>query len=76
MTPAPRRTTADLVVEAIRGGARTTDEIVAVIGSNPSAVGIALTRLTERGVVTRRHANFEEGRPGARRYVYSLADPD
>jgi predicted transcriptional regulator len=74
VTPAPRRTTADLVVEALRGGARTTDEIVAAIDSNPSAVGIALTRLTERGVVVRELADYEAGRSGARPYIYALVE--
>lgn len=74
MSPPPKRTTADLVVEALRQGARTTDEIVAAIGSNPSAVGIALTRLTERGLVTRELADYEPGRSGARPYIYALAE--
>lgn len=66
-------TTAEQVVEAVRAGATTVDEIVAHTRINPSVIGITLTNLTNHGVLARRRGSYRGG-PGQRPFVYRIAD--
>lgn len=75
MSPEPERpaTSTEQVVAAIRGGARTRDEIMGATDLNASIVGIALTKLYRAGVVTRVPGEYQAGRTGPRPFIYQLA---
>lgn len=61
------------VINALKAGARTSEEVIDATGIYGSTVSIILTKLTDEGIVTRRPDEFKEGRPGPRPYIYTLA---
>jgi predicted transcriptional regulator len=67
--------TAERVLNALRAGAGTVDEVVAATNHNASVVGITLTRLYRNGIVDRSRAPLVLGRAGQPPWVYRLKSP-